>query len=178
MTPEEVIHFWRDAGPQRWFTRDETFDDLCDLAFSDACAAAAAGELDAWAETAAGALALLLLLDQLPRNIHRGTPAAYAADAHARAVAQAAIERGHDAETDELMRQFFYTPLMHSEALADQDRSVALYRAMGGEEAAKWALHHQRIIAEFGRFPHRNAILGRASTPAEQHWLDAGGFHG
>lgn len=176
MTPEEVIHFWRDAGPQRWFSNDPTFDDMCELAFEDACDQALAGKLDSWMASADGALALLLLLDQLPRNIHRGTPRAYAGDAHARELAARAINKGFDQHHDELLQQFFYTPFMHSEDLADQDRSLALYQAMDGKDAAKWALHHRDIIEQFGRFPHRNPILGRQSTSEEEAWLDQGGF--
>ncbi len=177
MSPTEVIHFWRDAGPQRWFTKDPTFDDMCELAFEDSCDKAANGELDGWMDSAEGALALMILLDQLPRNIHRGTRQAYAGDAHARELASQAIARGLDQEIDEVLRQFFYTPFMHSEAMADQDRAVELYQAMGGEET-RWALHHREIIERFGRFPHRNAIFGRTSTPEEEAWLADGGFKG
>lgn len=176
MNPSEVTHFWHDAGPRRWFSKDSTFDDMCELSFEHACDQAAEGKLDGWMESADGALALMLLLDQLPRNIHRGTPKAYAADPHARQRAAQAIDLGFDQQVDELMRQFFYTPFMHSEDMADQERAVQLYAAMDDDDSAKWAIHHHRIIEQFGRFPHRNTILGRDSTNEEQTWLNNGGF--
>ncbi len=178
MQAEEVIHFWRDAGPKRWFKKSQAFDDMCELGFEEVSEQAVRGELDHWLQSAEGALALVLLLDQMPRNIHRGTRQAYAADAKAREVAGQAIEQGFDSQVDEPLRQFFYTPFMHSEDIADQDRAVDLYQQLEGPEPAKWAEHHRDIIARFGRFPHRNAILGRESTKEEQAWLDAGGFKG
>lgn len=178
MQAGEVIHFWRDAGPEHWFNKSEVFDDMCEIGFADACVQAAQGELDDWMESADGALALMILLDQLPRNIYRGTPQVYAADARARELANQAIVRGLDQEIDTLMRQFFYTPFMHSEDLGDQDRSVQLYESMGDDTTTKWARHHRDIIRRFGRFPHRNAILGRETTAEEQAWLDQGGFKG
>ncbi|MGB8633841.1 MAG: DUF924 family protein [Rhodanobacteraceae bacterium] len=178
MQAAEVILFWRDAGPKRWFGKNEAFDDMCEIGFEDTCDKAARGELDQWMQSADGALALMILLDQMPRNIHRGTPEAYAGDAHARKLAELAIGEGFDQQVDPSLRQFFYTPFMHSESMDDQNRAVELYQGLPGEDADKWAVHHRRIIEQFGRFPHRNAILGRDSTAEEQAWLEQDGFKG
>ena len=179
-TPEEalaVVEFWREAGSDRWFTKDPEFD----RRFRERCLAlheaAAAGELRGWSVTPLGALALALLLDQFPRNCFRGTPRMYATDALAREVAAAAIEAGHDQAVEAELRPFFYLPFEHSESLADQDHSVELMRPLGGEHST-YAEGHRDIIRRFGRFPHRNAILGRATTPEERRFLDEGGFAG
>ena len=140
--------------------------------------AAARGELAAFEESAEGALALVILLDQFPRNMFRGTARAFATDPLARAVADRAIARGFDQATDKAMRQFFCLPFMHSELIADQHRSVQLYEALGDADLSSYALSHRDIVAKFGRFPHRNRLLGRDTTPAEQEFLDAGGFAG
>lgn len=173
----EVLAFWRDAGPERWFRKDEAFDAEFRRRFLQAHEAAAAGRLDAWRTSAEGALALVLLLDQFPRNAFRGTARVYATDALAVEVADAAIARGWDTQVDEALRRFFYLPFMHSESLADQDRSVVLNTPLGGE-SLRYAQHHRDIVARFGRFPHRNAILGRESTPEEHEFIAAGGFSG
>ncbi|AWV08652.1 DUF924 family protein [Marilutibacter maris] len=178
VTAKEVVDFWRDAGPERWFAKDETFDDMCEMAFEDAMDDAAAGKGEAWMKSAEGALALVLLLDQMPRNIHRGTARAFAYDEIARRYAGEAVDRGYDAEIDPALRAFFYLPFEHSEDIGDQERSVELHRNLEGEGADKWAVLHKEIIERFGRFPHRNAVLGRDTTPEEQAWLDAGGFKG
>ncbi|HWI84674.1 DUF924 family protein [Ramlibacter sp.] len=175
--PGEVVRFWRRAGPGRWFRRDDDFDARfrgCCLAAHEA---AAAGRLGDWGETAEGALALVLLLDQFPRNAFRGTARVYATDALARAAADAAIGRGFDRAVAAQLRQFFYLPFMHSELLADLERCVALNEALGGE-SLRWARHHRDVVARFGRFPHRNQALGRPSTPEEERFLAAGGFSG
>jgi uncharacterized protein (DUF924 family) len=173
----DVVAFWRDAGPQRWFKADAAFDAEFRARFLQAHEAAARGGLDAWSATAAGALALVLLLDQFPRNAFRGTARVHATDAQARAVADAALRERHDAAVDPSLRQFFYLPFMHSENLQDQERCVALNEAQGGE-SLRWALHHRDVIRRFGRFPHRNAVLGRSSTPEEERFLAEGGFRG
>lgn len=175
--PADVVRFWSDAGPRRWFRRDERFDAEFRERFLAAHEAAAAGALRPWLATAEGALALVLLLDQFPRNAFRGTPRVYATDALARQAADAAIRAGFDRETGPQLRQFFYLPFMHSEALQDLERCVALNAEQGGE-ALRWAQHHRDVIARFGRFPHRNAVLGRASTPDEERFLAEGGFSG
>lgn len=178
MTPDTVVTFWRTAGAQKWFAKDDGFDDACRNAFSDAVDAAARGDLDGWAATPTGALALLLLLDQMPRNLFRGSPRAFASDPKARQIADAALASGHDQAFEPDLRQFFYLPFMHSEDLADQDRSIALYEALGLETQLKFAHLHRDPIARFGRFPHRNAVLGRETTAAEQAFLEGDVFKG
>ena len=131
-----------------------------------------------WAETPEGALALVLLLDQFSRNMFRGSPKAFAQDEMARAIAREAIDAGFDQEVAPDLRCFFYLPFMHSEAIADQERCVALCHALGAAAISRYAREHERIIRRFGRFPHRNPILGRHTTPAEQAFLDGGGFAG
>ncbi|MDB5956630.1 DUF924 family protein [Ramlibacter sp.] len=173
----DVVKFWRDAGPRRWFRHDEAFDAAFRERFLVAHEAAVAGELAEWGASAEGALALVLLLDQFPRNAFRETPRMYASDAQARQAAGAALAQGFDREVDDPLRQFFYLPFMHSEQLADLERCVALNRAQGGE-SLRYALHHRDIVARFGRFPHRNAVLGRPNTPEEQRFLAEGGFKG
>lgn len=172
-----MIAFWRDAGPSRWFKKDDAFDRAFRDRFIDAHEAAARGDLDAWRLSAKGALALCILLDQFPRNSFRGTPRMFATDAKARDVARGAMQSGFDKQTDQQLRQFFYLPFMHSEQLADQDLCVELTSPLG-EDSAKYARMHRDIIARFGRFPHRNAALGRETTPEEQRFLDEGGFSG
>jgi uncharacterized protein (DUF924 family) len=175
--PAEATAFWRAAGPQKWFRKDAAFDREIAARFLLAHEAAAAGRLSAWEATPEGAFALLLLLDQFPRNMFRGSARAFASDPLARAVADRAIAQGFDAGAPRAERLFFYLPFMHSENLADQERSLALGRQDdGGTE--EYARIHADIIRRFGRFPHRNAVLGRATTPQEQAFLDAGGFAG
>jgi uncharacterized protein (DUF924 family) len=166
-----VVEFWRNAGPDRWFKRDEIFDAACTERFRTAWEAARTGALDHWAATPEGALALVLLLDQMPRNMFRGDPLTYATDDKACAIADAAIARGFDTQVPAELRRFFALPFMHSETLAGQDRSVALAQANGDPDVLKWARHHRDIVARFGRFPHRNALLGRESTPDEREWM-------
>jgi len=176
-TAADVVKFWTDAGPGAWFRKDAAFDDDFRARFADAHAAAAAGELGGWQDSAEGALALLILLDQYPRNSFRGTARMFATDPLALAVARAAIDRGFDREIDAALRLFFYVPFIHSERLADQDRALELYGALGGD-SVRHAVIHRDIIVRFGRFPHRNPLLGRATTAEEQQFLDDGGFAG
>jgi uncharacterized protein (DUF924 family) len=175
--PQDVLAFWRAAGPDKWFTKDAAFDAAIRTRFLATYEAAAAGTL-AWDDTPEGALALLIALDQFPRNMFRGSARAFAADPLACAVALRAIERGFDRQITVAERGFFYLPFEHSETLADQERGVALNRASGDADALKWAELHAGIIRRFGRFPHRNAVLGRATTSEEQAFLDGGGFAG
>jgi uncharacterized protein (DUF924 family) len=177
ISPADIVAFWRAVGPDRWFEKDAALDDEIRRRFLTAHEAAASGKLTAWEQTADGALALLILLDQFPRNMFRGQARAFAADALARAVASRAILNGFDGAFPD-MRSFFYLPFAHSEDLKDQERGVALYRASGDADGLKWAELHADIIRRFGRFPHRNAVLGRVSTPDEQAFLDGGGFAG
>lgn len=178
VTPADVVAFWRDAGPERWFKKDQAFDDEIRARFLATHEAAAAGQLSAWEATAEGALALLILLDQFPRNMFRGQHRAFATDTLARAITAGALVRGFDAQVPAVMRAFFYLPFEHSEDMADQERGLALYKAAGDADGLKWAELHADIIRRFGRFPHRNAALGRITTPEEQAFLDQGGFAG
>lgn len=173
-TAQAVVAFWREAGLGKWFGGGAAFDAQCREGFGEAHMAASRRELDGWAADAEGALALVLLLDQIPRNVYRGSAHAYATDGLARHFADRAIEAGHDAAFEPALRAFFYLPLEHSEDLADQARSVALFQALGDDTYAPYAIAHRDVVARFGRFPHRNAALGRVNTPEEQAWLDAG----
>jgi uncharacterized protein (DUF924 family) len=179
-TPAEalaVVDFWRDAGPDLWFAKDAEFDRTFRERFMSLYEAAARGELSNWLKTPNGALALVVLLDQYPRNSFRDTPRMYATDADAREIADAAIAAGHDRAVEAELQLFFYLPFGHSEDLADQERSVALARRLG-EPTLSHAEHHRDIILRFGRFPHRNWILDRQMRPEEQLYLDYGGFAG
>jgi uncharacterized protein (DUF924 family) len=177
-TAAEVVKFWTEAGPDRWFTKDDAFDAEIRRRFLATYEAAADGKLAAWETTAEGALALMILLDQFPRNMFRGSARAFATDAQARAITAAALLRGFDAQVPADLRGFFYLPFEHSENMADQERGIALYTAAGDADNLKWAQIHHDIIQRFGRFPHRNAVLGRTTTPEEQAFLDGGGFAG
>ena len=176
VAPADILAFWRDAGPKRWYTSDEAFDAEVRRRFLGLWQCAAAGELASWQGSDDGALALVIVLDQFPRNLFRDDIRTYASDAQAREVAQHAIDRGVDARIDPALREFLYLPFMHSEHLADQLRCIELSRAAGHTESLKWAEHHADIIRRFGRFPHRNRLLGRETTPEEQAFLDEGGF--
>jgi len=168
-----LVAFWRDAGPSRWFSRDDAFDAALAARYGALTLRAARGELDGWLADADAALALVLLLDQLPRNLHRGSPRAFETDAAARRAAAAAIDAGFDRLVDPALRVFFYLPFEHSESMADQERSLALFEALGDANYLRYAVAHADCIRRFGRFPYRNAVLGRATTAAEQAWLDA-----
>ena len=175
--PDTVLAFWRAAGPDKWYEKDDAFDAEIRARFLATYEAAADGRL-LWDETPNGALALLIVLDQLPRNMFRGSARAFAADPLARTVASRAIERGFDQVAAASERSFFYLPFEHSESLVDQERGLLLYKAAGDADGLKWAQTHADIIRRFGRFPHRNVVLGRATTPEEQTFLDGGGFAG
>lgn len=176
-SPETVADFWRPLGPAVWFSKDPAFDRRFRDTFATAYEAAERGELMPWLATPEGALSLIILLDQYPRNAFRGTPRMYATDPLARTVADAALGLGHDRAIELPLRPFLYLPFGHSEDLADQDRSVALCAALPDPVPAH-ARRHRDIVAQFGRFPHRNAILGRPATDEETAWLAAGGFAG
>jgi uncharacterized protein (DUF924 family) len=176
VAPDAVLAFWRDAGPRRWYTPDDAFDAEVRRRFYGLWQRAAAGDLSSWEASDDGALALVIVIDQFPRNMFRGDARTYASDALAREVAHRAIERGVDARIDPVLREFLYLPFNHSEHLSDQLRCIELTRAAGNAENLKWAEHHADIIRRFGRFPHRNRLLGRATTPEEQAFLDEGGF--
>ena len=174
-TAADLLTFWRDAGPSKWFRGGIAFDDECRQRFEAAHLAAARSEHMDWMEDADSALALLLLLDQIPRNIWRGSAHAFSTDSLARRHAREAVAAGLDGECEPGLRGFFYLPFEHSEAMADQHRSVELFATLGDAVMYDYALRHREVIERFGRFPHRNAALGRSSTPDELAWLDAGG---
>ena len=175
--PDAVVDFWREAGPRLWFAKDPTFDARFRQRFLALHESAARDELRGWLTTPRGALALLILLDQFPRNAFRGTPRMYATDPLAREVAGAAVAAGHDLAIEQALRPFMYLPFGHSENLADQEWSVKLTRHLG-KDVQSHAEGHRDIVRRFGRFPHRNPILGRTMTPEEQRYLDDGGFSG
>jgi len=172
-----VVAFWRQAGPERWFAKDDAFDADFRARFLDLHLAAARRAHDDWLGSAEGALALMILLDQFPRNCFRGSAQMYATDPLARHCADRAIAAGLDQQVTPDLRLFFYLPFAHSENLTDQDRSVALGKVLGGDPL-EHAEGHRAIIRRFGRFPHRNALLGRDTTAEEQAFLDEGGFKG
>lgn len=180
--PDEIVEFWFErAGPKAWFTSDPAFDArvrrlFAPLVFSLEREPDIAAH--PWLGEPKDALALILALDQFPRNIWRGTPKAFALDARALSAARIAVEAGYDWVMDIEARSFFYMPFMHSESMEDQDACVALCEARLGEDSgtARHARAHRELIARFGRFPHRNAILGRVSTPDEIAFLEGGGY--
>ncbi len=174
----DINSFWRLAGPLKWFKKDVAFDaDIC-VQFFEAHESAARGELSGWLDHPEGALALLILLDQFPRNLFRGSAHAFATDAMALSAARFALRYGHDAHCGVEMKQFFYMPFMHSENIADQELCLALCRAHGLKDNIEFAEIHRDIIRRFGRFPHRNPVMGRVTTQEEKAFLDAGGFAG
>lgn len=178
-SPVEVLDFWLgEVGPEGWYLGHENLDEECRARFGDLVEAAAAEGLDHWVSGPAGALAFLLLTDQLPRNIHRGTARAFAADPAARQAARRAIDLGWDLEVPLPERQFFYLPFEHSEDPQDQDLAVSLIaeRLPGMPDSLLHARAHRDIIARFGRFPFRNAALGRDSSDAEAEFLSQGGY--
>jgi uncharacterized protein (DUF924 family) len=177
-SPADVLAFWRAAGAPAWFRKNDAFDADIRTRFLATHEAAAAGALTAWEATPEGALALVIVLDQFPRNMFRGHARAFATDPIARTVAHRALAQGFDQRVPAGERMFFYLPFEHSEDLADQERCIALFRAAGDADNLKWAELHADIIRRFGRFPHRNAALGRTTTSEEQAFLDADGFAG
>ena len=178
VTARDVVEFWRQAGPAKWFDRSDAFDAQCGAHFLETHFHAARREHDDWLGHADGALALVLLLDQIPRNVFRGSAHAYATDSLARHYAATAVSAGFDTVIDPELRVFFYMPFEHSEAIADQERSLELHRGLPGEGVERWAVLHHDIIVRFGRFPHRNAALGRDTTAEERAFLEGGGFAG
>lgn len=173
-TAEQILSFWYGPGVRdRWFKSTPELDREIGDRFGSTYRAAADGRLDDWAATPEGALALVIVLDQFPLNMFRGRPESFATEAAARGVAVQAIDAGFDAVLSERQKIFLYMPLMHRENMADQDRAVALFRAAGLQDNLKWACHHRDIIRRFGRFPHRNGILGRTSTSDELEYLDS-----
>ncbi len=178
MTPEDIVDFWRVAGPERWFTRDAAFDGAISARFRSLLAEARAGARDGWAETPAGALGLVIVLDQFSRNIHRGSPLAFAADARALALAWRVVGLGWHHAMPAPSAVWFLLPFEHAEDLDAQNRAVGLFGSLGLAEMVWYAKLHRDVIVRFGRFPHRNAILGRRSTAEELAFLAGGGFAG
>lgn len=178
ITPAGILAFWREAGRERWYKPSDALDAEVRRRFLPLWQKAAAGELASWEDSEDGALALVIVLDQFPRNIFRGTPEAFASDALAREVARRAIERATDRRIDPLLLEFLYLPFMHSEHLPDQLHCVALFENTDNAENLKYAREHAAIIQRFGRFPHRNHLLGRGTTAEERAFLDGGGFAG
>jgi uncharacterized protein (DUF924 family) len=175
-TPADILAFWREAGPDRWYKKDDAFDAEVRRRYLELWQRASAGELSEWETSDDGALALVIVLDQFPRNMFRDEARAFSSDAKALAVAERAVALGADTRIDPTLLEFLYMPFMHSEALSDQLRCVELLQ--NSPDNLKYAAEHADIIRRFGRFPHRNGMLGRATTPEEQAYLDAGGFSG
>ena len=177
VTPQDIVTFWRNAGYERWYAKDDAFDQELRDRFMGTWEAARDGKLSDWQGSDEGVLALLIVLDQFPRNMFRGDARAFSTDPLARTVASRAIAEGRDQRIEQGMRSFMYLPFEHSEDMADQERSVALFESLSAD-SLKWAVLHADIIRKFGRFPHRNAVLGRATTPEESVFLSDGGFAG
>ena len=175
-TPKQVLSFWMKAGPKRWFKSNPEFDHKILEKFLVTHQAAELGKLAAWEDEAESALALVIVLDQFPRNMFRGTVRAFSTDELALAAAKRAIERGFNRKIKLPELSFLYLPFEHSENLADQETALKLFEATKDKEQVRWAKLHFDTIQRFGRFPHRNEILGRRSTPEEIAFLDAGGF--
>lgn len=176
ITPSDVVAFWKEAGPEKWFAKDEAFDAVFRDRGRQSHWAAARREHDDWMATPEGALALLLLLDQYPRNCFRGTAHQFATDPLALMFAEQAVAQGLHLQVAPELKNFLLLPFEHSERLEDQDRYLSL--VAGDAELEKWGGIHRDIIVRFGRFPHRNPALGRATTAEEQTFLDQGGFGG
>lgn len=177
-TTQDVLDFWfSDATGPNWFAKSDEFDQRVTRDFGDTYEAAHRRELDGWMDTPEGALALVIVLDQFPRNMFRGSGRSFESNDLALEHARAALDAGYDRQVDATRRQFFYLPFMHSEDLPDQTRSVELYEALGDAGSLKFAIAHHDIVERFGRFPHRNAALDRPSTPDEVEFLKThGGF--
>lgn len=177
--PVEVLDFWLgEIGPESWYAGGDEIDALCRERFGDLWQAAQDGGLEHWVDGTVGTLAYLILTDQIPRNIHRGTALAFATDPLARAAARKAVAEGWDMAAPEPERQFFYMPFEHSEDAQDQVLAVQYLteRLSSDPDMALHARAHQEIIRQFGRFPTRNTALGRASSSEEQAYLDQGGY--
>jgi uncharacterized protein (DUF924 family) len=181
-SPHDVIECWLRHGPEAWFSRNEALDAEIEADYADLHFKASRCELSDWEETPEGTLALLLLLDQFPRNLFRGSAHSYATDPLARTTAHRALAKGFDKRVEPVLRPFFYLPFEHSEEMEDQRFSVSMFEKhrdeTGDAEPLKWAIVHLELIERFGRFPHRNAALGRQTTAEEQAYLDDDGFKG
>ena len=178
--PDDILAFWLDEiGPKGWYSAGEELDQLIRDRFEDTYKQACDGALSLWLTYPSGTLAYIILMDQFPRNMYRDTPRSFATDRMARAAAKAAISKGWDQKIDEPARQFFYMPLVHSECLPDQDRAVRLIKTRMPATGAGNLLHakaHREVIRRFGRFPNRNAAIGRETPAAEAAFLEQGGY--
>ena len=172
----EILDFWWAADSPKWFNGGEAFDQEIRENFEADVEAANHGDYDDWTKTPHGTLALLLLLDQFSRNIYRGSPKAFASDAKAVQVALESLNKNFHQAYPMGCRMFFFMPFQHSEEMNMQDLSVDLFRRLGDQDAYHYALIHMDVIRRFGRFPHRNKVLGRTSTPEETEFLASGGF--
>lgn len=179
MKPNDVLEFWAGIGSKGWWTKNADVDAQIRARFGQLHKQACDGNLDDWAQTPDGALALIIVLDQFSRNLFRGSPKSFAQDAKALAIAKSAISNGVDKQANPELRLFFYLPYEHSEKLADQEESLNLLNSFNDSpEFLKAVIEHHNIIKRFGRFPHRNEVLGRETTADEQAYLDGGGFRG
>ncbi|MBK4216926.1 DUF924 domain-containing protein [Paracoccus caeni] len=171
-TPDAIRSFWfSEEMKPYWFDKSEEIDRKIISEFGETYEAAAQGKLPGWLDNADDALALIITLDQFPRNMFRGSPRSFESNDLVLEYAREALDRGYDQQVDEDARTFFYLPFMHSEDLADQERCVKLYEALGSDYSLKFAVEHRDIVKEFDRFPHRNAVLGRENTPEETEFL-------
>ena len=172
----QIIEFWfTDIKPKDWFTKNPDFDALLEQCFGDVIEDAIGARLDSWAKTKKGRLALILLLDQMTRNVFRDTPKAFAGDDMALAMSLRAVHDGFLEETSPKENQFFLMPMMHSENLDIQNQSIPLFEQYTHPDVVKFAKKHRDIVARFGHFPHRNVILGRPSTEDEKRFLEEPG---
>ncbi len=171
-----VLEFWLQAGPKSWFARDDDFDAAMRNRFASLHEEASQGQHDDWADSPDGALALVLVLDQFSRNLFRDDARAFAQDGHALKIAKDALDRGFDKKVDPAVFVFFYMPYMHSESILDQRSCIRLFHAANKSDNMTYAIIHHHVIARFGHFPHRNQAIGRPTSPAEQRFLDDGGF--
>ncbi|SIN85519.1 DUF924 family protein [Vannielia litorea] len=175
--PEEICRYWVDeVGPEGWYAQDEALDADIRARFLESWEAVAAGDLPRWGWNGRAVLARIILTDQFPRNMFRGDARSFATDGRAREWAKWAVQEGRDGRVEGPAKQFFYLPMMHSEVLADQDQAVRLFLSRLPGDNLRHARAHRQVIRDFGRFPYRNAALGRVSSPAEEAYLAAGGY--
>jgi len=179
MKPSDVLEFWEGIGSKGWWMKNDVVDANIHERFGQTHSDACVGKLDHWAQTPDGALALIIVLDQFSRNMFRGSPKAFAQDAKALEIAKEAIAKSFDTHANKTLRLFFYLPFEHSEKLEDQEQSLRLLETFNDSpDFMRAVIEHHDIINRFGRFPHRNKVLGRETTPEEQAYLDGGGFKG
>lgn len=176
--PEEILEFWNSIGPKSWWIKDDKIDQQIAAKFSKTHADARNGKYASWEAEPDSALALVIVLDQFSRNLFRGDAKSFAQDQMALEIASRAIKQNFDQSVDPALKNFFYLPFMHSEKIADQEICLQLMHADGDISSINAAVIHRDIISRFGRFPHRNAVLGRHTTPAEVKFLESGGFSG